>query len=615
MTTLAETAMTSLNQDSLNETLPGRLVLRAAERTRKVALRDKNFGVWDEITWTQYLENVLQTAARLIERGVQPGDHVAILSENSPEWVYADLASQTIGASSVGIYPTNSATEVAYILAHCAARVVVVEDQEQLDKIIEIRSEVPALETVVIVDPRGTREYSVPGMLTWAQFFDAANPVSDQVRQDLLREIESLDPDQPCTVVYTSGTTGPPKGAMLSHANLVATGESLVAGFGWSDKEEILSYLPLCHIGEKMWTLLTPLTIGLTVNFGESTETVTSDLREVAPTVFLAVPRIWEKLHSGTYASLNRATWLKKKVLGYFLKIGESAATTLVAGKRLSPWHRFQWLVGEVLVYRPLRERLGLRRTWFVGSAAAPVAPELLAWFRGIRVPIGEGYGMTESGGSGSFNVGTIEKTGTVGRPLPGVEIKLGDGGELLIRSGGVFKGYLHNEAATKETFTEDGWLKSGDVATIDDDGYIKITGRMKDIIITSGGKNLSPALIENLLKTSLWIKEAVIIGDARKYVTALIEIDYENASDWASERGIVHGTFEDLAKNDQVRELIAGEINRLNDQLARVEQVKKFKLLTKQLDRDDDELTATQKVRRNVFLVKYADMIEEMYS
>ena len=595
-------------------TLPGRLVHLAHTRGDDPALREKRLGVWEERSWAGYLAQVRATAMALLHAGVQAGDHVAILSENREEWVIADLAAQAIGARSVGIYPTNPEPEVAYVLDHSQSVLVVAEDQEQVDKLVAVREQTPTVHTVVVVDPRGTGDYADDRLATW-ETFHAGGAELDEAHPDAFYDhVARLDPDDACMVVYTSGTTGPPKGAMLSSRNVTVTADAAVEAFGYDTDEQVLSYLPLCHVAEKIFTLYLPLATGATVHFGESIDTVAEDLREVSPTVFVGVPRIWEKMHSTVLVKVQDASRLKRALFTFFADRGQRIARKRQDGQALGLADRVLWRLGDLLVFRALQERLGLRRCWFPVSGAAPVAPELLWWFHGVGVPIGEGYGQTESAGASHANPPGKTRIGTVGYALPGVECVIADDGEVLLRGPTVFLGYLHNPEATAETVDADGWLHTGDVGEVDDDGYLTITGRMKDIIITAGGKNLSPEQIENALKTSPYIKEAVAIGDRRKFVSALIQIDPDNVGNWASRQNITYTSFADLSAKPEVVELVQREIDEVNTRLARVENVRAFRLLTKELHQDDEELTATQKVRRRTFHDRYGHLIEEMY-
>lgn len=595
----------------LPDSLPGLLFDWAKKRPQAVALREKNLGVWREISWAEYRDRTAAAARALVEAGVGPGDHVAILSENRPEWLYADLAAQAIGARSVGIYQTNPPADVAYILQHSRCKILFCEDQEQVDKAVEVAAETPAVTKVVVFDPRGTKSYSDPRLEAWDQFAERGRA---RLEEGWFEErLRNIDPRAAAMVVYTSGTTGQPKGAMLSASNVIAVGRSIVKRHRAEVGDNTLSYLPLCHVAEKIFTLFQPLLCGSVVHFGESIETVREDLREVSPTIFLGVPRIWEKMYAGVTLRMKDSSRLKRVLFNYFTKKGRGISARRRKGT-MSLADKLLWKLGDIFVYRPLQERLGLRRCRLAVSGAAPIAPELLEWFWSVGVPIHEGYGQTESGGVTHTNPLGDPRLGTVGQLLPVLEEKLDEDGELLVRGSCVFLGYLHDPEATARTIDPDGWLHTGDIGAIDADGFLTITGRKKEIIITAGGKNLSPERIENALKMSPYIKEAVAIGDRRSFVSALVQIDGEATGDWATRRAIPYTSFEDLSQRPEVHKLISEEIDKINERLARVEHVRAFRLLPKELHQDDGELTATQKVRRRAVCQSYAAVIEQMY-
>ena len=598
---------------ALKRTLPGRLLRFARTRGDRPALRHKRLGIWQEITWADYYRNVAATARRLHELGVGPGDHVAILSDNRPEWLYFDLAAQALGARSVGIYQTSPALDVGYIVEHSDSVVLVCEDQEQVDKFMVIAGTTPSLRHVIVLEPRGTRGYGDERLIAWEEFRRDAAALYDAEPDWLEARIAALDPRAPSMVVYTSGTTGQPKGAMICSANVCGVIDNIAQLYSASEHDLVLSYLPLCHVAEKIYSVFLPLSTGMIVHFGESIDTVQEDLREVSPTIFLGVPRIWEKMHAGLSIRMQNSTWLKKKLFFHFVERGREIARRRAEGS-LGLRDRIDWALGDLLVYRPLQERLGLRRCRLPGSGAAPIGSDLLAWFHGIGVTILEGYGMTELAGASHLNPPGRNRMGTVGLPVRGLEHRVAPDGEVLIRGPSVFLGYLHNEHATTDMIDEEGWLHTGDLGAIDGDGYLSITGRKKQIIITSGGKNLSPEKIENALKTSPFIKEAVAIGDNRKFVAALVQIEYDTVGDWAQRKGIPYTSYADLAGKPDVVKLVEGEIERCNALLAQVEQVREFRILPKELNQDDGELTATQKVRRSMMPEKFGALIESMY-
>ncbi|MGB0588287.1 MAG: AMP-dependent synthetase/ligase [Myxococcota bacterium] len=605
----------AVKQSPLWQTLPGRLRAHALARPESVALREKSHGIWRPTTWREYWEAVRVVGHGLHALGVEPGDHVAILSDNRPEWLYADLGAQGIGARGVGIYQTNPAADVAYVVSHSESKVLFCEDQEQVDKAVEIAAETPSVTAVVVFEPRGTLDYDDPRLMSWDAFIAQGRASMATLEADWFESrVDALDPSEASMVVYTSGTTGQPKGAMLSPRNALVIPDGMVAMSDSDETDLILSYLPLCHVAEKIFSLFVPLTTGCIVHFGEAIETVRDDLREVSPTIFLGVPRIWEKMHASVTLKMADSSWFKRTLFNRFTAMGEGIAERRRTG-RLSLLDRLMWRLGDALVFRPLQERLGMRRCRFPVTGAAPVSAELLTWFHGIGVPIVEGYGQTECAGVSHCNPLGAPQLGSVGQGLPGVEVSLAEDGEILVRGPSVFVGYLHNAKATAETIDADGWLHTGDLGSMDAHGFTRITGRKKEIIITAGGKNLSPEKIENALKLSPYVKEAIAIGDRRKFVSALVQIDRDAVGDWAQRQGVVYTSFSDLAAKLEVIELVGREISVANDRLAQVEHVRAFRLLSKELNQDDGELTATQKVRRKVVGELHSELIESIYS
>ncbi len=595
------------------KTLAGCLKAWAASRPDAVALRDKDLGIWNPISWAEYYRYASACGRMLAELGVRPGDHVSILSENRPEWLYADLGAQGIGARAVGIYQTNPPSDVAYILDHSQSVVLFCEDQEQVDKAIACRDDTPTVKQVIVFDPKGTRNYEDDRLMRWEDFIERGLALLEEDPAWFDEKVEALDPSAASMVVYTSGTTGKPKGALLSPANALCGTEVMLPLLGASDKDLILSYLPLCHVAEKIFSVFLPMATGAVVHFGESIATVQEDLREVSPTVFLGVPRIWEKMNASITLRMADSTWLKRTLFNFFSARGRTIRDPMRATPP-SLWERVLFRIGDLLVFRPLQERLGLRRCRLPVSGAAPISADLIRWFWGIGIPILEGYGMTESAGVSHINPPGAVRIGSVGQGLSMLDCVTAEDGEILVRGPNVFVGYLHNAEATAETIDSDGWLHTGDVGIVED-GYLTITGRKKEIIVTAGGKNLSPEKIENALKTSPFVKEAVAIGDRRRFVSALVQIDGEAVGDWATRRALPYTDFEDLTSKPEVRKLIDSEIRRANELLARAEQVREFRLFPKELHQDDGELTATQKVRRRAVHDIWGDLIDGIYA
>ena len=588
-----------------------------------VALREKYLGIWREITFAEYWDSVLTIAHAYLELGIEPGDRIAVHSENRPEWVFADLAAVSVRAASMGLYPTNPSPEVQYLLADSGARILIAEDQEQVDKALAVQHDLPDLELIVYLEPRGIRgRYDDPILMSWAEFVETgrrhrkANPGAVEAR------MAEATPGDLATLVYTSGTTGPPKGAMLSVGNMEFATDVGNQPDGFVDPppgpaDFVLSYLPLCHVYERLFSVWFGLGTGATINFAESIETIQQDLREVQPTIFQSVPRIYEKMYAGVLVRAASASRLKKLNYALWMKVADRIGATLVAREGShTVVTRVLATLGSVFLYRALKERLGLRRCRHAISAAAPIAPEILRFFMGIGVPLLEAYGMTENSAIATTNRPGRIKLGTVGETLPGVEIRIDDEtGEILTRHAGTFVGYWNKPEATAETIDETGWLHTGDVGEWVDGTHVKIVDRMKDIIITAGGKNISPSEIENSLKTSPFINEAVVIGDRRKFLSALIAIDFDVVSSWAQAKRIGHTTYRDLTEKDEVRVLIDRAVKETNEKLATVEQIRKFAFFPKELDEDDGELTATQKVKRKAIEASFSDLIEGIYS
>jgi len=597
-------------------TLPALLVARAAAHPERVAFRQKDRGIWQPITWATYLDQVRAVAYGLRALGVGRGDRVAVHSENRPEWVYADLATESLGGIVVGIYPTNPASEVGYTLNDSGATVLVAEDQEQVDKALAVIDGCASLRHIVVIDPKGMRDYHHEALLTFDELVATGRAAAATEPDWFDESVAAVRPDDVACIVYTSGTTGPPKGAMLTHRNCLAGARAFVDGFGIDSATTTVSYLPLCHVAERMWSIYLSLLVAPTVNFAESVDTVQRDIYEIAPTFFGAVPRIAEKMQAGVEIKIRDASWIKRRNYDVWMRLGRGLARERLAnGGRLGVLSRLRYAAGDLMLYRSLRARLGLRRVTHCLVGAAPPSPDLLEYFHAIGIPMVQTYGQTECGGSSHLHQGWDIAYDTVGTILPGYECRLDPGtGEVLLRGEGLFAGYWRNEAATADTI-RDGWLHTGDQGEITERGHLKIVGRIKDIIITSGGKNISPDYIENELKFSPYVREAIIVGDARKYVAALIGIEYDTVGHWAERHGIAYTTYRDLSERPEVIELIGEWVKETNDKLAQVEQVKRFRLLTKELDHEDAELTATQKVRRSAIADKFADLITELYS
>ncbi|HEY8547165.1 MAG TPA: AMP-binding protein [Acidimicrobiales bacterium] len=591
-------------------TLPALLLQQAAAHPDRVAMRKRDLGRWKQYTWADYAERAAAAGMGLRALGVEPGDRVAIHSLNRPAWLLADMGAQGIGAMSVGIYPTSPEAEVEYVLAHSGAKVLIAEDEEQVDKVLAVRERLPDLLKVVVIDPRGV-DLATEGLMTFAELEALGR---DSGGLDAFRAaVAEVDPSTAAVIVYTSGTTGPPKGAMLSHANLQAASRNGQRIFEVTPDDEVLSYLPLCHIAERLVSAINAVTIGYVVNFGDGVDELAADLRQVQPTYFLGVPRVWEKLMAGVQIRMDDAGWLKRANYRFWMRRGGRLARKRWRGG-LGWLDRLQYALGWVLLYRSLRRKLGLGRIAYALSGAAPIAPQVLEFFWALGVPVVEGYGQTENTAQATVTPVDDVRIGKVGRAVPDSEVRIADDGEILTRGPGTFLGYFRDPEATKATVDEDGWLHTGDVGELDDDGFLTITDRKKDIIITSGGKNISPSEIENRLKVSPYVREAIVIGDGRKYLVALIGIELDTVSRWALQHRVPFTTYADLSSKPEVVELIGGVVDEVNTELAQVEQIKRFALLPKELEQEDGEVTATQKVKRKAISEAFGPLIEELY-
>jgi long-chain acyl-CoA synthetase len=622
MTTAVEEKEVS-GGSGVSRTIATRVRARARAAPGAVAMRHKDLGIWQEVTWAAYWDRTELVAHALLALGVEPGDRVAVHSENRPEWLYADLGTVAVRGVTVGLYPTNPPAEVAYLLADSGAKVLVAEDQEQLDKALAVADECPGLRHIVYVEPRGIRgRYADPRLMSWRELLELGARHRAEHPGAVERRMAGSAPDDVMTLIYTSGTTGPPKGVMLTVRNVEFAIEVLVAGGGFtspppSERDMSLSYLPLCHVAERIFTVWFNAAAGVQVNFAESIDTVQANLREVQPTILFGVPRIWEKVLAQVNIKHDSATPVKRLITRFWLRMAGRIGDTLVrTGGRHTAGTRLLYALGWVFCYRSLRERLGMRRVRYAASGAAPIAPDVLKFYMGIGVPMHEVYGMSENTAIATANRPGRVRLGTVGEPHTGVELKIDEAtGEIMTRHPGTFAGYWRKARATADVLDDDGWLHTGDVGEWVDGTHIRITDRMKDIIITAGGKNIAPSEIENALKASPYLKEAVVVGDQRPYLVALIGIEFDTVGEWARRRGISYTTYRDLSEKPETRALVQGIVDEVNERFARVEQVKRFAFLPKELDHEDGELTATQKVKRSAIAKLFEELVEGMYA
>ncbi len=569
------------------------------------AYHTKVGGAWVPATWKTYADNVRAAAKSLIALGVEPGDAVTILSFNRPEWTIVDVAAMAAGAVPAGIYTTNSPTECRYIVGHSEAPVVVVENQDQLDKILQVRGDLPHLRQIVVID--AVESADDPMVMGWDEFMAAGSDVDDATLQ---QRLDALEGDQLATLIYTSGTTGPPKGVMLSHDNLAWTPAQVIPPLRVSVDDRVISYLPLSHIAEQLFTIHAAAIAGYPVFYAESIEKLADNLKEVEPTVFFAVPRVWERFHAGVDHELSQASGAKAKVLEWARGVGRKVTDLQDRGKEPGGALGIQHKLADRLVFSKAAHALGLGKARILISSAAPLAPEIKAYFAALGLNILEVYGQSEDTGPTTINLPGRNRVDSVGPAFPNVAVKIADDGEILVKGRNVFLGYYKEPEATTEAM-RDGWLYSGDLGEFDADGFLHITGRKKDIIITAGGKNVAPKPLESGLKLHRLISEAVVIGDRRKFLSVVVTLDEEQCVGFLTERG------EDgpAHRSEAIAAEIQVAIEELNRDFARVEQLKKFAILPRQLSIEGGELTPTLKVKRNKVAEHFADEIEAMYA
>jgi long-chain acyl-CoA synthetase len=595
------------------DTLPRLFRYVVRERGDRVAMREKHLGIWRGISWRDYGERARRVGLGLVALGLEPRDVVSILADNGPEWLYTDLGVMSVAGIPNGIYTTDSARQVEYIVNDSGTRFFFAENEEQLDKILEVRARCPALVKIVVYDMEGLHGFQDDQVMTFEALLELGSRYDREHPGAFDRMVETPQPDDLAILVYTSGTTGPPKGAMLSHRNILF--QLAYADFITELREgdQQLSFLPLCHIAERTFTVFNPLYTGSTVNFAESVDTVPDNIREVAPALFFAVPRIWEKFYSGVALRMRDATWLGRFSYGQAMRVGRALAEAKIQGRRPSLLQRLAFRIADFLVLDNVKRSIGLHRARGAATGAAPIAPDLIRWYLALGINMTEVYGQTENTGLATAMPRGRIKLGTVGTARPDTQVRLSPDGEILLKGPHVFLGYYGKPDKTAETVV-DGWLHTGDVGTMDEEGFVRITDRMKDIIITAGGKNVTPSEIENQLKFSPYISDAVVIGDRRKFLSCLVMIDHETVAQFAQERDVPFSNFASLCRAPEVQDLIWSEIERVNKELARVETIKKFRLIEQLLTAEDEELTPTMKLKRTFINVKYKDLIDSMY-
>ncbi len=594
-------------------TLPQLFAEQVARQGDRLAIRFKEYGIWHRVSWREYGEHVNAVAAALLASGLQRPENVCVLAENRPEWLYCHLGIQTAGGATVGIYPTSAPEQIKYLLNHSESRLLLVENEEQLDKVLTVVGET-RVERIVVWDAKGLWGFADDRVIFFDDFLKQGLAFAERNPRAVAERLASGEPDDTAMIIYTSGTTGPPKGAMLAHRSIlwgIGAGQMVNPV---SERDEVVSYLPFAHIYENLISVFGAIRAGYVVNFVESLDTLFQNLREVSPTYFGSVPRIWEKLASTVELRMGDSTWLKRALYRTAVGIGRRYARAQYAPGGASLGMALAYRLAYWAVLQPLKRRLGFDRIRIAVCGAAPASPELFEYYHALGIPLIEGYGMTESTGVISINRAEAPRVGTVGPPLPGIEVRLAEDGEILTRGPHVFKGYFKDPELTAETVDADGWLHTGDVGAWED-GYLKILDRKKDIIITGGGKNITPAYIENKLKFSPYIQDAVVIGDRRRYVTALILIDEDNVTKFAQDHRVPFTTFQDLTQNPEVVRLIEREVEKVNKTLSQVEKVKKIALLPRRFYEEEGDVTPTKKVKRRSVETRYADLIKSLYT
>jgi len=594
-------------------TIPAMFWHAVETRGDKTALRQKELGIWCSTSWRELGSAAREVGMGLVRLGFEPGETVSILSNTNREWMYADMGALGAGGVTSGIYPTDSASQVEYLLADSRSVYVFVEDEEQLDKVLEVRERLPALRRIVVFDMEGLQRFSDPMVISLEELRRLGFELHQKRPAEWKARLNSRKPQDLAILIYTSGTTGKPKGAMISHANAMhaTRGNALTLPSG--EGGERMCFLPLCHVAERIGGAYLAMYSGGVMNFVEKPETVPENVREIAPTGFLAVPRIWEKFYSEVMIRLKNATAFERRAYELAIGIGHKVAARRIAREPVPAILAITYWLARVLVLANIRKSIGIHRCRWIATGAAPISPDLVRWYMALGMDVIEIYGMTEASGAITTNPPGRCKPGTVGVAGPYGEVAISPQGEILVRGAHVFMGYLNLPEKTAETVI-DGWLHTGDVGNFDEDGYLRITDRLKDIIITAGGKNITPSEFENQLKFSPYITDAVVVGDRRPYLTCLVMIDHDNVEKYAQDHDVPFTNFTSLCRTREVRELIQAEVDKVNAGFARVEQIKRFSLIEHKLTAEDEELTPTMKLKRKLVNEKYRPLIEAMY-
>lgn len=604
----------TLADDKQTCTLPKLLRRNAASFGNLPGMREKDLGIWRSYSWRDCFDHVRSFALGLAALGFKRGDKLAIVGDNRPRLYWAQLSAQALGGAAVPVYQDAIASELVFVLDHSEASVIVAEDQEQVDKILSLRSQLPALRWIVFDDSRGMSGYRDPLLKSYADVQALGREFGKSSPGAFERDLDAGEADDIAMIAYTSGTTGQPKGVLLSHRNMVATAENFIGAESVQQGDNWLAYLPMAWVGDVMLSLAAALAAGVTVSTPESPETVQRDLRELGPHALLAPPRIWESLLTQLQVKSDDATWLKRRIFQAFRRIAERRELLVTDGKPVPLTTRVGYALGNVMAYGPVRDQLGLRHARWCYTGGAPLGPDTFRFFRSFGVNLKQIYGATEASALVAFQRDDHADPNTVGSPVPGVELRIDNNGELLIKGPGVFVGYYKQDEATHETRTPDGWLRTGDAGIIDPQGQLAIIDRAKDVGKLDCGTPFAPQFIENKLKFSPFIREAVAFGHGHGFVATMIAIDIGTAGAWAERRGLAYTSFMDLSRKPEIAELIVQEVTKINASLPDALQVRRILLLNKELEADDAEMTRTRKVRRRFVAEKYANVIDAFY-